>query len=238
MPFIVTELQDSTVVQAHSRGQDAEFTGSTSDSVNIKLDDDVVCTRQNINTKDCQTAKNAITDKMVKQMSDAISCIYDDKLASTICVDLPASIPQLGQIAAQTLTIAGFTAATSSEDKGNLIYEALGAARLTRDQNEILSGSDDVVFLTELSVSSYLDRFKVLDKINGFKMVVANRLNKTSLPKLLGVVLPKQAVACLISNDPQVSMEFDQGKSCYYTVSALFGRGILNTTGVVFIVSD
>ncbi|MDP0588020.1 MAG: hypothetical protein QS748_01960 [Candidatus Endonucleobacter bathymodioli] len=151
--------------------------------------------------------------------------LLEKKLMSMICVDLPATIPAPGQVAATSVVIEGYSAI--EDEKPLLLHDAINAVFL-----QFIDTGPDLKRNKSLIWGYYKQpsESELADKINklGYKHVIYDKLNKTSFPKLLAVILPEGACVC------QFGVTIGKGKA----FTAEMALGVRNPTGAVFISSD
>ena len=250
--FIVTGQADEADIQTHVRGEEVVSSILANDEVTITVDTRFVHSHF-LDTLDEKLAQYEVRGELAFQSGEVLATKIDKEIFAMLGNDVPAMTPLPGQKPASTIVATGYAAATTAEEKGNAIVEALfeGKAVLqsknvTAEPSVIVAPQDyyNVVQSTRGVNSDYtsgnggIDTGKVR-QIAGFSLGWTNHLDKTSNTKLIALMFTKDVAGVVKAMDIRSEANYDFRRlgwqlTSYYAL----GMGPLNPTGMIVINSD
>jgi hypothetical protein len=250
--FIVTGQADEADIQTHVRGEEVVSSILANDEVTITVDTRFVHSHF-LDTLDEKLAQYEVRGELAFQSGEVLATKIDKEIFAMLGNEVPAMTPLPGQKPASTITATGYSAATTAEEKGNAIVEALfeGKAVLqsknvTAEPSVIVAPQDyyNVVQSTRGVNSDYtsgnggIDTGKVR-QIAGFSLGWTNHLDKTSNTKLIALMFTKDVAGVVKAMDIRSEANYDFRRLGWQLTSFYaLGMGPLNPTGMVVINSD
>jgi hypothetical protein len=250
--FIVTGQADEADIQTHVRGEEVVSSILANDEVTITVDTRFVHSHF-LDTLDEKLAQYEVRGELAFQSGEVLATKIDKEIFAMLGNDVPAMTPLPGQKPASTIVATGYAAATTAEEKGNAIVEALfeGKAVLqsknvTAEPSVIVAPQDyyNVVQSTRGVNSDYtsgnggIDTGKVR-QIAGFSLGWTNHLDKTSNTKLIALMFTKDVAGVVKAMDIRSEANYDFRRLGWQLTSFYaLGMGPLNPTGMVVINSD
>jgi len=250
--FIVTGQADEGDIQTHSRGEEVISNILANDEVTITVSTRYVHSHF-LDTLDEKLAQYEVRGELAFQSGEVLATKIDKDVFKLVGNDVPAMTPLPGQKAASTIVATGYAAATTAQDKGDVIVAALFAGRadlhvmnVSMEPSVIVAPEDyyNVVQSTRGVNADYtsnnggIDTGKVL-QIAGFSLGWTNHLDKTSNTKLIALMFTKDVAGVVKAMDIRSEANYDFRRlgwqlTSYYAL----GMGPLNPTGMVVINSD
>ena len=250
--FIVTGKADEADIQTHQRGQEVVSHILANDEVTITVDTRYVHAHF-LDGLDEKLAQYEVRGELAFQSGEVLATKIDKDIFKMIGNDVPAMTPLPGQQAASTIVATGYAAATTAEDKGNTIVEALfaGKAKLneknvTGEPSVIVAPEDyyNVVQSTRGTNADYTSNNGGLDtgkvrQIAGFRIGWTNHLDKATNTKLIALMFTKDVAGVVKAMDIRSEANYDYRRlgwllTSYYAM----GFAPLNPTGMIVINSD
>jgi hypothetical protein len=259
--FIVTGKADEADIQTHSRGEEVLNRLLDNDEVTITVDTRYVHSHFS-DDLDNKLAQYDLRSELSAQSGEVLSIKIDKDIFYGITHDggtMPP--PTNGQWGAATVTVDGYTAATTAEEKGNAIIEALYEARAILNMKDV-TGEPSVFVAPQdyynivqstrgvnadwTSNNGGIDTGKVR-QIAGFSIGWTNHLDKTDqsanngidATDLIALMYTRDVFGVVKAMDIKSEANYDFRRlgwqlTSYYAM----GMGPLTPTGLVFLMAD
>jgi hypothetical protein len=258
--FIVTGKADSADIQTHVAGQEVVSALLANDEVTITVDTRYVHSHS-LDTLDDKLAQYEIRSELAYQSGEVLSTKIDKDIFFGITHEGGTMVPLPGQLAAQITTITGYAAATTAEEKGNALIEAMYEGRSNMNERNITSeptcmvAPQDYYNLVQstrgvnadwTTNNGGIDTGKVR-QIAGFSVGWTNHLDKTDqsgsggidATKLVMLMYTKDVYGVVKAMDLQSESNYDFRRLGWQLTSFYaLGMGPLNPTGLNILVSD
>ena len=250
--FIVTGKADEADIQTHARGEEVVSTILANDEVTITVSTRFVHSHF-LDTLDEKLAQYEVRGELAFQSGEVLATKIDKEVFQLVGNDVPAMTPLPGQLAASTIVATGYAAATTAQDKGDVIVASLFEARgvlhtknVSMEPSVIVAPEDyyNVVQSTRGVNADYtngnggIDTGKVR-QIAGFSLGWTNHLDKTTNTSLIALMFTKDVAGVVKAMDIQSEANYDFRRLGFQLTSFYaLGMGPLNPTGMIVINSD
>jgi len=250
--FIVTGKADEADIQTHARGEEVVSTILANDEVTITVSTRFVHSHF-LDTLDEKLAQYEVRGELAFQSGEVLATKIDKEVFQLVGNDVPAMTPLPGQLAASTIVATGYAAATTAQDKGDVIVASLFEARgvlhtknVSMEPSVIVAPEDyyNVVQSTRGVNADYtngnggIDTGKVR-QIAGFSLGWTNHLDKTTNSALIALMFTKDVAGVVKAMDIQSEANYDFRRLGFQLTSFYaLGMGPLNPTGMIVINSD
>ena len=250
--FIVTGEASESDIQTHVRGEEVVSHVLANDEVTITVDTRYVHSHF-LDTLDDKIAQYEVRGELAFQSGQVLSTKIDKDIFKMIGNDVPAMTPLTGQKAATTIVATGYAAATTAEDKGNLIVAGLFTAKgklqeknVTETPSVIVAPETyyNIVQSTRGVNSDYTSNNGGIDtgsirQVAGFSLGWTNHLDIATNAKLLSLMFTKDVAGVVKAMDVQSEANYDFRRLGWQLTSFYaLGMKALNPTGMVVINSD
>ena len=257
--FIVTGEANEADIQTHVRGEEVLNRVLANDEVTITVDTRYVHSHF-LDTLDEKLAQYEIRGELAFQSGQVLATKIDKDVFKLVGNTVPAMTPLPGQKPAGTTVATGYAAATTAQDKGDIIIAALykaksnlNAKNVTMEPTVMVAPEDyyNIVQSTRgvnadwTSGNGGIDTGKVR-QIAGFSIGWTNHLDKsdpatggTGNPKLIALVYTQDVAGVVKAMDITSESNYDFRRLGYQLTSFYaLGLGALNPTGCEVINSD
>ena len=250
--FIVTGQADEADIQTHVRGEEVVSNILANDEVTITVSTRYVHSHF-LDTLDEKLAQYEVRGELAFQSGEVLATKIDKDVFKLVGNDVPAMTPLPGQKPASTIVATGYSAATTAQEKGDVIVATLFEARgvlhtknVSAEPSVIVAPEDyyNVVQSTRGVNADYttgnggIDTGKVR-QIAGFSLGWTNHLDKTTNPDLIALMFTKDVAGVVKAMDIQSESNYDFRRLGYQLTSFYaLGMGPLNPTGMIVINSD
>ena len=250
--FIVTGQGLESDVQTHVRGEEVTPVILANDEVTITVSTRYVHSHF-LDTLDEKLAQYEVRGELAFQSGEVLATKIDKDVFKLIGNTVPAMTPLPGQKAAGTTVATGYAAATTAQDKGDLLVAALfvGKSNLNvknvTDTPSVIVAPDtyyNIVQSTRGVNADYTSNNGGIDtgsirQVAGFSLGWTNHLDVTTNTKLLALMYTKDVAGVVKAMDIQSESSYDNRRLGYLLVSFYaLGMGALNPTGMEVINSD
>ncbi|OYT57742.1 MAG: hypothetical protein B6U76_00100 [Desulfurococcales archaeon ex4484_217_2] len=250
--FIVTGQASETDIQTHVRGEEVVSSILANDEVTITVDTRFVHSHF-LDTLDEKLAQYEVRGELAFQSGEVLATKIDKEVFAMLGNDVPAMTPLPGQKAATTIVATGYSAATTAEEKGNAIVEALFAGRSALNEKNvsaepavIVAPQDyyNIVQSTRGVNADYTSNNGGIDtgkvrQVAGFSIGWTNHLDKTTNPDLIALMFTKDVAGIVKAMDIRSEANYDFRRLGWQLTSFYaLGMGPLNPTGMVILNSD
>jgi len=250
--FIVTGKADESDIQTHSRGEEVVSNILDNDEVTITVTSRYVHSHF-LDSLDEKLAQYEVRGELAYQSGEVLATKIDKDIFKLVGNDVAAMTPLPGQEAATTIVATGYAAATTAQDKGDIIVEALFTGKselnkknVTGEPSVIVDPADyyNIVQSTRGVNADYttnnggIDTGKVR-QIAGFSIGWTNHLDKETNTKLIALMFTKDVAGVVKAMDIQSEANYDFRRLGWQLTSFYaLGMGALNPTGLCVINSD
>jgi len=258
--FIVTGKADAADIQTHAAGQEVVSALLANDEVTITVDTRYVHSHF-LDTLDDKLAQYEIRSELAYQSGEVLSTKIDKDIFFGITHEVSTMTPLPGQVAALISTVTGYAAATTAEEKGNALIEAMyegrsnmNARNITMEPTCMVQPQDyyNIVQSTRgvnadwTSGNGGIDTGKVR-QIAGFSIGWTNHLDKTDqsgnggidATNLIMLMYTKDVFGVVKAMDLQSESNYDFRRLGWQLTSFYaMGMGALSPTGLNVLVSD
>ena len=206
-----------------------------------------------LDTLDEKLAQYEVRGELAFQSGQVLATKIDKEVFAMIGNDVVSMSPLPGQKAAGTVVATGYLAATTAEDKGNLIIAAmytakanLNAKNVTDTPSVIVAPADyyNLVQSTRGVNADYTSNNGGIDngmirQVAGFSVGWTNHLDVTTNAKLIALMFTKDVAGVVKALDIQSESNYDPRRLGFLLTSFYaLGMGPLNPTGCEVINSD
>ncbi len=258
--FIVTGKADETGIQAHVPGEEVVPNSLPNDEVTITVTTRYAYTHF-LDELDDKLAQYEIRGELAAQAGEVLSIKIDKDIFYGITHDGGTFTPKPGQSAAASVVATGYTAATTAEEKGNAIIEALFGVKTILNQRDvtadptIVMAPQDYYYIVQSTRGTNSDWTNgnggidvgQVRQVAGFSMAWSNHLDKTDQSGGDGIDATNLIALCYTPDVYGVVKAMDLTSEANYDFRRLgwqltsyyaMGMGPLNATGLVFLMAD
>jgi hypothetical protein len=247
--FIVTGEAAEADIQTHVRGEEVISKVLANDEVTITVSSRYVHSHF-LDTLDEKLAQYEVRGELAFQSGQVLATKIDKDIFKMIGNDVPAMTPLPGQKAATTLSISGYAALTTAEDKGNALIEKLFEAKtalhgknVTEEPSVIVAPAEYYNIVqssrgvnTDFTANNGGIDSGMVRQVAGFMIGWTNHLDTTTNADLLALIFTKDVAGVVKAMDIKSESNYDYRRLGYQLTSFYaLGMGPLNPTGMVVI---
>ncbi len=250
--FIVTGEADEKDIQTHTRGEEVISKVLANDEVTISVSTRYVHSHF-LDTLDEKLAQYEVRGELAFQSGQVLATKIDKDVFKLIGNTVPAMAPLPGQKAAGTTVLTGYTAATTAQDKGDILIAGMYTAKSNLNKKNV-TDTPSVIVAPETyynlvqstrgvnadytSGNGGIDSGKIR-QVAGFSVGWTNHLDVTTNPKLVALMFTKDVAGVVKAMDIQSESNYDFRRLGYQLTSFYaLGMGALNPTGMEVLNAD
>ena len=250
--FIVTGAGLESDIQTHVRGEEVTPVVLANDEVTITVSTRYVHSHF-LDSLDEKLAQYEVRGELAFQSGEVLATKIDKDVFALIGNTVPAMTPLAGQKAAGTIVATGYAAATTAQDKGDLLVAALYTGKSNLNVKNV-TATPSVIVAPETyynivqstrgvnadytSNNGGIDTGKIR-QVAGFSIGWTNHLDVTTNTKLLALMFTQDVAGVVKAMDIQSESSYDNRRLGHLLVSYYaLGMGALNPTGMEVINSD
>ena len=250
--FIVTGAADEGDIQTHVRGAEVIPVVLANDEVTITVSTRYVHSHF-LDTLDEKLAQYEVRGELAYQSGEVLATKIDKEVFALVGNDVLTMTPLPGQKAAGTVVATGYAAATTAQDKGDVIIAAFYTAKanlnvknVTMTPSVIVAPEDyyNIVQSTRGVNSDFTSNNGGIDsgmirQVAGFSIGWTNHLDKTTNAKLIALMFTQDVAGVVKAMDIQSESNYDPRRLGFLLTSFYaLGMGPLNPTGLEIINDD
>ena len=250
--FIVTGAAEESDIQTHVRGEEVIPVVLANDEVTITVSTRYVHSHF-LDTLDEKLAQYEVRGELAYQSGEVLATKIDKEVFALVGNDVLAMTPLPGQKAAGTVVATGYAAATTAQDKGDVIIAAFYTAKanlnvknVTMTPSVIVAPEDyyNIVQSTRGVNSDFTSNNGGIDsgmirQVAGFSIGWTNHLDTTTNAKLIALMFTQDVAGVVKAMDIQSESNYDPRRLGFLLTSFYaLGMGPLNPTGLEIINDD